>query len=275
MDPDIRSSGPGKCPRCGMALVAGIPDPRAYHIDLDMSPAAPTPNEPVALTFTIFDPWKHNPVTKFSLVHEKLLHAFIVSRDLQMFVHDHPTWDGKEFHYTARFPKPGLYRIAADFYPEAATPQMLTDTVFVAGGDMPAAMLKKDYSPKTADNLTAALSVVSQDPIAGTTAQLRFTLTPGEGLEKYLGAWGHMLAVSDDLIDMIHTHPFIADGRPEMQFNVVLPRARTYRVWVQFQRLGIVNTVHFDIPVRPAPAPTSGAPTTAEGPRRSRTGTAS
>src|SRR5580765_8726856 len=33
MDPDIRSSGPGKCPRCGMALVAGSPVPRAYHLD--------------------------------------------------------------------------------------------------------------------------------------------------------------------------------------------------------------------------------------------------
>jgi hypothetical protein len=32
-------------------------------------------------------------------------------------------------------------------------------------------------------------------------------MTPGDGLEKYLGAWGHMLAASDDLIDMTHTHP--------------------------------------------------------------------
>ena len=61
-----------------------------------------------------------------------------------------------------------------------------------------------------------------------------------------------MLAASDDLIDMIHTHPFIADGSPEMQFSLVFPRPRTYRVWVQFQRHGVVNTAHFDIPVRAA-----------------------
>ena len=51
------------------------------------------------------------------------------------------------------------------------------------------------------------------------------------------------------LIDLIHTHPFLADGGPNMQFNVIFPRAHTYRVWVQFQRLGVVNTVYFDVPV--------------------------
>ena len=86
---------------------------------------------------------------------------------------------------------------------------------------------------------------------------MRFTLNPGEGLEKYLGAWGHMLAASDDLIDMIHAHPFIADGREVMQFNLVFPRARTHRIWVQFQRNGVVNTAHFDVPVKPAPPETA------------------
>ena len=62
-----------------------------------------------------------------------------------------------------------------------------------------------------------------------------------------------MLVASDDLIDMIHTHPFLADGSAEMQFQLIFPRARVYRMWVQFQRQGVVNTVHFDIPVKPAP----------------------
>ena len=51
------------------------------------------------------------------------------------------------------------------------------------------------------------------------------------------GAWGHMLAASDDLIDLIHTHPFLANG-PLIQFNVEFPRARTYRVWVHLNAKG-------------------------------------
>jgi hypothetical protein len=86
-------------------------------------------------------------------------------------------------------------------------------------------------------------------PICGMKTMLFFKFNPAEGLEKYLGAWGHMLAASDDLIDMIHTHPFIADGGPQAQFNVIFPRERVYRVWVQFQRKGVVDTAAFNIPV--------------------------
>jgi hypothetical protein len=48
---------------------------------------------------------------------------------------------------------------------------------------------------------------------------------------------------------MIHTHPSIADGGPNVQFDLYFPREATYRIWVQFQRLGKVNTLVFTIPV--------------------------
>ena len=82
-------------------------------------------------------------------------------------------------------------------------------------------------------------------PLAGLKTMLFFRLKPADGLEPYLGAWAHMLAASDDLIDLMHTHPFLADGGPQVQFNVIFPRARTYRMWVQFQRKGVVNTAVF------------------------------
>jgi Heavy metal binding domain len=248
MDRDIRSNGPGACPRCGMKLVAGIPEPVEFHLDLTVSPP-PTPGERVHLNFVVHDPWKNNPVRKFSIVHEKLFHAFIVSRDLQFFVHSHPTWENGSFSYDIAFPKPGMYRILGDFYPEAATPQLLTKTVFVAGTETPPAPLRRDYSSKDAENSKVDFSTTPPQAVAGLTTQMRFNLSPADGLERYLGVWAHMLAASDDLIDMIHTHPFIADGGPKMQFDVVFPRSRTYRVWVQFQRKGVVNTVHFDVPV--------------------------
>ena len=58
---------------------------------------------------------------------------------------------------------------------------------------------------------------------------------------------GHMLVASADLIDMMHEHPYWADGGTELEFRVVFPRPQTYRVWVQLQKDGVVNTVHFDI----------------------------
>ena len=70
-----------------------------------------------------------------------------------------------------------------------------------------------------------------------------------DGLEPYLGAWGHLMAASADLVDMTHAHPAWEEGGPNIQFNLIFPRAGIHRVWVQFQRLGIVNTVAFTVPV--------------------------
>lgn len=250
MDPDVRGHQPGVCPRCGMKLVSGIPDPVEYTMDLTMTPDAPKPLQPVAFQFIVHDPWKDKVVTKFNYVHEKLFHMFVVSQDMKFFLHDHPVYqeDGS-FVYKTALPQPGMYRILGDFYPDGATPQLIAKTVIVPGKGPEPAHLERDYSTKKAENMEVSLVTDPPVPIAHSKTMMFFKVNPADGLEKYLGAWGHMLAASDDLIDMIHTHPFIADGGPDIQFNVIFPRATKYRVWVQFQRKGVVNTAYFDIPV--------------------------
>jgi hypothetical protein len=251
MDPDVRSNKEGVCSRCGMKLRAGIPEPIEFPVDLNVLPRAVRQGEKAELEFTVRDPQNNRQIQHFEIVHEKLFHMFLISRDLQVFVHDHPVFgeDGK-FRYNYAFPKSGLYRILADFYPEGATPQLIAKTVIVPGPSQPAPVITRDYSTKQTENMTVSLTTDPPQPIAGTKTMLFFKLEPADGIEKYIGAWGHMLAASDDLIDMIHTHPFIADGGPEMQFNVYFARERMYRIWVQFQRKGVVNTAQFDVPVQ-------------------------
>lgn len=251
MDPDIRSKTEGVCSRCGMKLKAGIPEPIEFPVDLKVTPRAIKPGQKAELEFTVRDPQNGRQIPHFEIVHEKLFHLFVVSRDMQIFVHDHPVFgEDAKFRYDYTFPKPGLYRLLADFYPEGATPQLIQKTVIVPGPAQPAPVLTRDYSTKQAENISVSLTTDPPQPIAGTKTMMFFKIEPADGIEKYIGAWGHMLAASDDLIDMIHTHPFIADGGPEMQFNVYFPREHVYRVWVQFQRKGVVNTAQFDIPVK-------------------------
>ena len=141
MDPDVRQHDPGTCPRCGMTLAAGLPEPVEYHLDLATAPRALKPGQPLDLSFAVTDPWKNRPVTKFQLVHERLFHMFVVSQDLEFFLHDHPTLsaDG-QFHYkNLVLPTPGMYRILGDFYPDAATPQLIAKTLIVPGAPPPAA----------------------------------------------------------------------------------------------------------------------------------------
>lgn len=255
MDRDVRADKPGVCPRCGMKLVLGIPDDVEYPMDLKVSPEPARSGQSEKLTFVIRDPKTDAPVQRFELVHEKLFHMFLVSQDLNYFIHDHPTpkADGS-FEYEEVFPKPGLYRILADFYPEGGTPQLIAKTLIVPGPDnslppIEDAKLQADLTPKHATNLDVELKTIPEKPIAGMKTMMFFKVKPADGLEKYLGAWGHMLAASDDLVDLIHNHPFLADGGETIQFNMIFPRAHTYRVWVQFQRKGVVNTAEFTVPV--------------------------
>ena len=253
MDPDIRSNGPGKCRRCGMALVAGIPDPVEFHLDLTTTPSPPSVKQTTTLEFHVHDPWKDRPVQKFVVVHEKLFHAFVVSQDLSYFNHGHPVMRGDGvFALPVVLPKSGMFRVLGDFYPDGATPQLLTETLFVPGASGEPPALSRDYSTKSDANMTVSLTTLPEQAAAGNRTQMTFHVDPLDGFEKYLGAWGHMLAASDDLIDMIHLHP-IREDSGDVQFNVVFPRPRTYRVWVQFQRNGVVNTVHFDVPVAEPP----------------------
>jgi hypothetical protein len=251
MDPDVRSHNPGTCRRCGMNLVAGIPDPVEFHLDLDVVPRPPQPAQPAAIQFLIHDPWKDRPVGSYNVVHEKLFHAFVVSEDLQFFRHAHPTVvaDGV-FQLPIAFPKAGMFRVLADFYPEGATPQLATQTVFVPGTAPAPVSLARDYSTKSAENMRVSLTTIPEQAVAGMRTQLRFTIDPADGLEKYLGAWAHMLAASNDLIDMIHQHPYRVDEHQMVEFEMVFPRPQVYRIWVQFQRKGVVNTVYFDVPAR-------------------------
>lgn len=251
MDPDVHSSQPGRCPRCGMALVAGIPNPVEYPVGIKLDPPRLRAGRKVQLAFVVSDPKTGKQVTDFQVVHEKLYHMFLVSQDLRYFLHDHPTKgpDGV-FRFDAVLPKPGMYRILSDFYPQGGTPQLIVRTIVVPGAAVaPGAELQADLAQKQSGNMEVSLAMEPRQPIAGMKTLMFFHLNSTEGLEPYLGAWAHMLAASDDLVDMIHTHPFIADGGPQVQFDLIFPRARVYRVWVQFQRKGVINTAVFNVPV--------------------------
>jgi hypothetical protein len=150
------------------------------------------------------------------------------------------------------FPKSGVYRLLTDFYPKGATPQMIPLTLTTSGFEqgLPTASLKADLTPQRGDNVTVSLRTDPPEPIAGLKTLLFFQLDTADGLEPFLGAWAHLLAVSDDLVELIHAHPTIADGGPDIQVNMIFPRPGVYRIWIQTQRQGKVNTVAFNVPVK-------------------------
>jgi hypothetical protein len=250
MDPDYHADKPGKCPRCGMTLVLHVPDRIEYPFEVSQSPEQLHPGQTATLTFRVIDPATNLTVKRFEIVHEKLMHLFLVSENLEFFAHQHPVLqDDGSFRLNVRLPYGGMYRMLADFYPSGAVPQLAIETLFVSGGPEPKSISPSISSSKAA-NLTASLRMDPEESIVGLETKLFYTLDPIEGLEPYLGVWAHMLVASSDLIDLLHVHPFLKDQSSTIQFNVIFPRSGIYRIWTQFQRKGIVDTTVFTVPVK-------------------------
>jgi hypothetical protein len=282
MHADYTMDVAGKCPRCGMDLVRAAPfDVRDYQLDFRTVPALVRPGQKAALSFKVFHPGTGEQVKKFETVHEKQYHLFLISQDMEYFQHIHPeeqpdgTWT-----IDATFPKPGYYKILSDFMPSGGAPQFLARPLVTAGytGDLAAgsAHLVPDKTPtKTVDDIKATLAYDPATCVVGLYCHLNFHLTdsatggPVTDLQTYLGAFGHTLIMSEDMVDYVHSHPldilampdddggppvFLippgADlerlrGGPDVTFEGLMPKPGNYRAWTQFRRNDKIHTFAF------------------------------
>ena len=190
MDPDVRMSKPGVCPRCGMKLVLQVPERVEYPLELSQSPELLRAGDTATLTFRVLNPETNRLVSRFEVVHEKLIHVFLVSENLEFFAHVHPVLqaDGS-FTLDVKLPYGGMYRVLADFYPSGSVPQLAVSTVFVQGEARPA-KLNASLAPCKSSNLTAALRMEPEQPLAGLETRLFFTVRSSGGIGALSGRMG-------------------------------------------------------------------------------------
>jgi hypothetical protein len=258
MHPDVRSSTPGTCPVCRMQLVP-IPPPAIgeYRMDLAATPAAG--GAVSTLRITLREPGTDRRVGALATVHERVLHLFIIDRSLEFFRHVHPERVGDGVFELSESIPPGEYVAIADFLPQGAASQMVQRAFVTPGYRGPLFPAAPDLSADTAtDRIVGGIRVqlAASNLKAGREAALRFTLShaadgsPVADLEPFLGAPGHMLIVNADLTEADHVHPEepIARG-PWLTFQPLFPAGGFYKLWLQFQRHGVVSTVPFAIAV--------------------------
>jgi hypothetical protein len=263
MHPDVRADERIACARCGMTLAPIDASAFAENgLEIDVSRGR-TPGV-VALSIRVLD--GDETVRDFEVVHERPFHLFVVSRDLSHFDHVHPEpgADGV-FRIDLRVPRPDVYRLVGDFYPRGGIPQTVQRTIVTPGFDGPAfpaaAPLEPDAREKTVSGLRVALE--AGPLVAGRETDISFAVVDAASgehvtdLEPFLGAPGHLLVMSADLADAIHSHPEakpegtgdLGLGTPRIRFNLRFPRAVHYRMWLQVQRRGAVVTVPFTVSV--------------------------
>jgi catechol 2,3-dioxygenase-like lactoylglutathione lyase family enzyme len=292
MHPDYTTEAVGVCPRCGMSLVRAAPfDVRDYPLEFTTVPAPVRPGQKASLFFRITHPETGQLVERFETVHERQFHLFVISQDMEHFEHIHPEQlpDGV-WTIDVTLPKAGYYKVLSDFMPSGGSAQFLSRALVTAGyqGDLAgdAARLVADTSlTKTSGDLTATLSLDPPVFEAGLYGHLNFHLTdaatgrPVTDLQTYLGAFGHTLIMSEDMVDYVHSHPldilaqesddggpprFLippgADlealrGGPDVTFEGLMPKPGLYRAWTQFRRNNRIHTFAFTFQVVSGGAP--------------------
>ena len=282
MHPDYTQERVGQCPKCGMALVKAAPfDVRDYGLEFSTVPAVVRAGAPFETRFKVTHPGTGDPVQKFETVHERQYHLFVISQDMEHFEHIHPEQqaDGS-WRIQATLPKAGYYKVLSDFMPSGGSSQFLARPLVTAGyaGDYEgdgAQLVPDAVLTKTVDDLTATLAYDPEKCLVGLYCHLNFVLTdavtkqPVTDLQTYLGAFGHTLIMSEDMVDYVHSHPldilaqpdddggppvFLippgADlealrGGPKVTFEGLMPRAGRYRAWTQFRRHDKLHTFAF------------------------------
>ena len=250
---------------------------RGYRLVLGDTVVGPG-TRPVSLTIQGPD---GQPVTAFEVEHEKLLHLIVVRRDHTGFQHLHPTLDESTGTWTVDAElTPGQWRVFADF----------------TASDGPALVLGADLLVPGRVPAPDPVQEVRTDDVAGYTVAVDGSLRPGEhskltlrvtrdgapvtDLQPYLGAYGHLVALRDGDLAYLHVHPGgqPGDGQtrpgPEVEFDVEVPSAGRYHLYLDFRHQGVVRTARFVLDAgagpghdaaKPAEPPEPSAPDDHEG----------
>jgi hypothetical protein len=231
----------------------------AYRVEVSTQPGALRAGEPVELRFTVHDPSSGAVVSQFQPTHDQLFHIYLAGEDLKYFLHLHARAEsGGVLVGSATFPHPGLYRILTEFHPAGAEEQSVVSSL-VVGGNEAATPAQGTPAVPSAETISDSgrritMRIDPEQPVPAAKTLLFFHLEGQEQLEQFEGEWGQMLAVSDDLIDVLRLEPFpAAPAGPDkpVQFNIYFPRPRDYRVWVQLSSHGKLITESFTVSVKP------------------------
>lgn len=253
-------------------------DLHEYAVDLKTDGDAAA-GKPVKMELAIRYADTRELVKDFEVVHERLLHLVMTTQDMAWFEHQHPVRgvDGL-FRLTWTFPRPGKYRLYADFTPSDGDNQVKPLALTVGGGPSRSVPLVPDRTRvKTVGDLRIELRVRPGGPLRmEKAALLTYRIRDRRGrpvrdMQPFIGAMGHLLAISQNGKDVVHTHvlqsasapsmggerePFlvtaamVSEKGPAFSFKLTVPSGGLYKTWAQFMHDNRVYTVPFTFQVQ-------------------------
>lgn len=213
-------------------------------------PAAIKAEEPVKYSLMIHDA-TGAMIKDFETVHERKLHLIIVSEGLDRFAHVHPEIDrAGNITGTFTFPTAGKYRLYADHKPAGGKQATSIAELDVAGTPPPRPELVPN-APGRVKTKALVSDIALENARAGEATRISFTLfdaarKPIADLQPYLGAMGHLVVLSADGKQYVHSHPLQEKSSGgAVAFAAHFPAPGIYKGWGQFRRSGTVHDVPF------------------------------
>ncbi|MGQ0718524.1 MAG: hypothetical protein ACT4NP_14660 [Pseudonocardiales bacterium] len=196
--------------------------------------------------FTVFAA-NGKPVTDFARDPNRM-NLVVVRRDLSGYQHLHPTMarDGT-WSVPLELDRPGSYRAFAEFLPESATTPVILGVDLDVPGLVEPGPIAKISSTADVDGYTV---IGTGDLIAGSVSQLWMHVirddVPVTDLDTYLGNAGRLVILREGDLAYLQVRPIAGPRRDTaIGFEVEVPTAGYYRMFVEFQHRGRVRTAEF------------------------------
>lgn len=209
------------------------------------------------LQFQIVNP-DGKPQTDFVEDQTKLLHFYLVRRDLTGYQHLHPTLKDGIWSIDVTTAAPGPYRMYTDFIARDGAgeqhPHVLSTTLTVPGTYTPQPL------PTPSDTVTMAglTATLNGELTAGRESEVTFRVSengkPVRDLEPYLDSFAHLTALHEGDAAYQHLHPELSakpgqQGGPDLPFTAELPEKGTWRLFLEVQRAGQLRLIPMTVMV--------------------------
>ena len=214
------------------------------------------------LTFTIQGP--RGVQKDYTRQQTKLLHLYLVRKDLTGFQHLHPTIDQSSGQWSVdlTIPDPGPYHVVTEF--EALTAdgnfddRILGTDFTVEGPYKPATAAPAAANQASADGYQLVLDGTPK--VSGGDLKLKVTKDGAEvtDLEPYLASFAHITGFREGDLTAVHVHPneapknqddTTARGGPTLTISPMFMETGHYRLFIQFQTAGVVHLATMDLDV--------------------------
>jgi hypothetical protein len=222
------------CEQPSETVLIGQPD-GPYRLTLALAPPRPSAGQEVSFTYRITDLKTKQPVRDLQVLHERVLHTFIVNSDFTTFAHLHhedffpltpQDLANATFYYPYVFPHAGEYLVAGEFTHKDRS--WIKQFRVRVEGERPQSRREPDLRrQKTFGAYDVSLTTSPDPPIAGHDAEFVLHLMrhglPVTDLKPYLGTEIHMATWRLDGEYFGHQHAYT----PQMAAMMAMMRDHT------------------------------------------------